>query len=491
MRTIALMLSALTLIVAMAAARDSSETALGPHIKPCRQGHTKIAALCGTFGVYEDRKTRAGHVIELGITVLKAKHPNVDAIAYIEGGPGIPALPNAPFIADGDDPVLKAFAGTYDIIFVDNRGMGVSNPTRCNIAPYGNMAAYFLQIWPGGILSSCYKRYAKTSNPSAYNTNNAADDLDDVRTALGYRKLLLYGGSYGSFFSFIYIRRHEDRVKSAVLFGIQPPHFESLPGAPDGAQVALDDLVAKCAHDENCRSHFPQFSANFQAVLGRFRYGPVPMQVLNPKTKRMESVRLSKEVLVDRIRENLYSPDSAAFLPYIIERAYHRDYVPLGLMIDVWSQFLAHGQDAGTNLAYRCADLDPFISEAELKAQAARSFTGNLRVRAERRACAIWKVDPMPAAFNEPVRSGVPILMFEGSDDPVTPPKYAARAMATLPNAKLVLVRGAGHGVVTLCTNRLAIQFIRENSGTHIVAASCSAAFKAPQFETSMARWNY
>ena len=211
------------------------------------------------------------------------------------------------------------------------------------------MAAYFLQISPGEIVSSCYKRYAKTSNPSAYNTNNAADDLDDVRTALGYRKLLLYGGSVPARFSplstFAGMRTESE---STVLFGIQPPHFESLPGAPDGAQVALDDLVAKCAHEGNCRSHFPQFSANFQAVLGRFRYGPVPMQVLNPKTKRMESVRLSKEVLVDRIRENLYSPDNAAFLPYIIERAYHRDYVPLGLMIDVWSQFLSrHRAGAG------------------------------------------------------------------------------------------------------------------------------------------------
>lgn len=490
MRTIALALSALALIVAIVAAGcDTSKTTVGPRLKLCRQGRTKAAATCGTFGVYEDRETHAGRVIQLGVIVLKAKHPSVDAIAYIEGGPGVPALPDAPFIADGDDPVLKAFQHSYDIIFVDDRGMGVSNPTKCNISPYGNMAAYFRQIWPDGILSNCYKRYAKTSNPSAYNTNNAVDDLDDVRTALGYRKLVLYGGSYGSFFSFIYIRRHEDRVKSAVLFGIQPPHFESLPGAPDGAQVALDDLAAKCARDKSCREHFAQFAAHFQAVLGRFQYGPVSMEILNPKTKHLENVRLSKEVLVDRIREALYSPDTAAFLPYIIERAYRFDYVPLGRMVDVWSQFLAQGQDAGTNLAYRCAEFDPFISEAELRTQAAHSFTGDLRVRAERRACAIWRVDPMPGAFNDPVRSTVPILMLEGSDDPVTPPKYAARAMATLPNATLVLVRGAGHGVATPCTNRLAIQFIREGSATHVTASSCNAAFKTPPFQTSMAKW--
>jgi hypothetical protein len=112
-------------------------------------------------------------------------------------------------------------------------------------------------------------------------------------------------------------------------------------------------------------------------------------------------------------------------LPYIIEQAHRGDYVPLGQMVDLWSQFLARGQDAGTNLAYRCAEFDPFLSEANVRQQAADSFTGDLRIRAERRACAIWKVDPMQAAFNDPLRSSVPILMVNGSDDPVTPPRYA------------------------------------------------------------------
>jgi len=490
MRTVVVAFLTLALIAAIAAAADTSgQITLGPHLEPCGIGHTKAAAMCGRFGVYEDRETHTGRIIQLGIIVLKAKHPHGDAIADIEGGPGVPTLPDASFVADGDDLVLKAFLHSYDLIFVDNRGMGVSNPTKCNIAPYGDMGAYFLQIWPDSILSDCYKRYAKASNPSAYNTNNAVDDLDDVRAALGYRSLVLYGGSYGSFFSFVYIRRHHNKVKSAVLYGIQPPHFESLPGAPDGAQVALNDLIVKCAGDAKCRRHFPQFAAHFRAVLARFQYGSVSMQVLNPRTKHMQHVFLSKEVLVDRIREILYSSGTAAFLPYIIEQAYQFDYVPLGRMIDIWSQFLAHGQDAGTNLAYRCADLDPFISEAEVQAQAAHSFTGDLRLRAERRACAIWKVDPMAAAFNDPVRSDIPILMLEGSDDPVTPPKYAMRALATLPNAKLVIVRGAGHGADTSCTDRLAIEFIRESSATHVATSSCNATFKTPPFETSMAKW--
>ena len=62
------------------------------------------------------------------------------AIAFIEGGPGVPTVLDAPWVADGDDPVLAAFKSNYDILFVDNCGMG-SNPTRCNISPYGDIAA--------------------------------------------------------------------------------------------------------------------------------------------------------------------------------------------------------------------------------------------------------------------------------------------------------------------------------------------------------------
>jgi pimeloyl-ACP methyl ester carboxylesterase len=464
-------------------------TQTGLHMTACTQGHRKAAAECGTFGVYENRAAHSGRIIPLAVVVLKAKHPSRDAIAFIEGGPGVAAVPDAPFVADGDDPVLAPFRDTYDMLFVDNRGMGTSNPTGCNISPYSDIAAYFLQIWPTQILSGCYKRYAAHSDPSAYNTNNAVDDLDDVREALGYRKLLLYGGSYGSFFSFVYIRRHPDRVKAAVLEGIAAPHFQPFPGAPDGAQTALDDLAAKCSKNVPCRTTFPLFMEHFRALLARFANGPVLITVRNTKTKQLQPVRLSKEVLVDRVRETLYEPDAAAFVPYIVERAYHFDYVPLGRMIDVWSQFIARGQDAGTNLAYRCADFDPFISDAELQAASRASFTSDLRVRAERQACAIWKVTPMPAAFNDPVRSSLPILMLDGSDDPVTPPKYAAGALRYLSNAKLVLVRGAGHGVFTACTNRIMIAFIRDGLIKNVRASACSAAFTAPPFATSMAKW--
>ena len=186
-------LATLVLLSTTGAAGGAVEPKLGLSVKPCILGKMNVPALCGTFGVYENRAARSGRIIELGVAVLKAPHPRGDAIAFIEGGPGQPTVVDAAWIADDHDLVLKAFRKNYDVVFVDNRGMGVSNPTHCNISPYSDMPAYFLQIWSDGIISGCYHRYARTSNPSQYNTNNAVDDLDAVREALGYRKLVLYG----------------------------------------------------------------------------------------------------------------------------------------------------------------------------------------------------------------------------------------------------------------------------------------------------------
>ena len=467
-----------------------AEAALGLHLTPCVQGHAKIPAECGSFGVYEDRAAGSGRIISLQLVVLKAKHPAHRAIALIAGGPGQSAVAAAPFIADGRfAKELSALRDGYDVLFVDNRGMGGSNSFACDFAPPAQPGVYFRQLWPDALVSACRKKSAATSNPNLYETNDAVDDLDDVRAALGYPRLVLDGSSYGTLFSFVYMRRHPDRVESAVLDAAFAPHFQPLPGAPAGAQAALNDLIAKCRRDAVCRSHFPAFAQHFDALVRRFDRGPLSVPVRNAATKRTEMVLLSKEVFVDRLRQVLYDPENAASVPFVVERAYHADYAPLGRVVNVVSLGLAHALDWGAFLSYTCADETPFISEDHVKAEAAHSFARDLRLRAQQKACSIWHVPAAPPNFNDIVRSAAPILIVSGSDDPATPPRYAAQALPYLPNAKRVLVRGAGHATETSCTGRLIVQFVRARSAKGLDVSRCSAAFTVPHFDTSLAGW--
>jgi pimeloyl-ACP methyl ester carboxylesterase len=488
-------LTAISLAIAITAIADGAARAatppqLGLHLTPCTQGQSKAPADCGTYGVYENRATRTGRVIDLAVIVLRAKHETHQAVAVIAGGPGESATPFAGYILDGYfGKELMALRDRYDLLFVDDRGMGASNPFSCDFAPAGDPKSYFLKLWPDQLLSGCRAKIAATHDPSFYNTNNTVDDLNDVRAALGYPRIVLDGGSYGTFFSLVYMRRHPSSVESVILDGVSAPHFQPLPGSPDGAQQAMDELIAACKHDATCHANFPAFPQQFNAVLQRLDKSTLPVSVMNPATKRTETVQLSKAVFVDAIRHTLYAPQGAAYLPYVIDRADRRDYAPLGQMIATVTQGINQGLDLGANLSYSCADWMPFIDPKQVADAAVNSFAGDLRIRAQQHACSVWNVPPMPSSFNDPVHSSLPVLMISSSNDPGTPPRYGEAALRYLPNAREVLVKGGGHAADTPCTERLIVEFVRAGSAKGLDVAQCTATFAMPPFAKSMKGW--
>lgn len=464
---------------------------LGLHVHPCVQGRGKAPAQCGTFGVYEDRTAKSGRIISLNVVVLKAKHqPARGTIAEIAGGPGEAATEFAGFLVDGDlGKAPLALHADYDFIFMDDRGMGGSNPFPCDLAPRNDPALYFKELFPNALVAACAQKSAATHVLKDYNTNNAVDDLDDLRAALGYRKIILDGGSYGTMFSLVYMRRHPDHVESAVLDAVAPPGFQPVPGEPMGAQVALDGLIRKCKSDASCHAHYPDFASNFNALVQQLDLGPITVPVRIPMTKKVENVALSKEVFVDEVRHVLYNPFASSYIPYVIDSAHHGNYAPLGRMINTVSLGFASDLNMGAYLVYSCQDMMPFITPGQLGQAREHSFASDLRYRAQQHACAILNLPPMPPSFNEPVHSNAPVLMILGSDDPATPPQYGKAALRYLPNGRAVLVTGGAHGADTPCTDKLRIAFIHAASAKGLDVSKCTSTFKLPPFATSMKGW--
>jgi pimeloyl-ACP methyl ester carboxylesterase len=431
--------------------------------------------------VYEDRAAKAGRSIPIHFMVIKAKHASHHAIAFNPGGPGGPAIADAPFFTDGPLGILR---DQDDILLVDNRGTGESAPQQCDFAPPAHPELYFMQLWPDTLVKACRDRLAAHANLSLYSSSVAADDLDDVRAALGYEKLALFGGSYGTRFYLVYVRRHPGRVESIVLDGVAPPHFYILPlPMAAGAQVSMKNLIAACKADATCARHFPSFGAHFADLVSRFDAGPVVVPLQNP-ANRGRSVRLSKEVFAEAVRHALYS-DNAAYIPVVVERAYHGDYAALASLVDqVTRQFAVNGTP-GLNLSVTCAEDIPFVTETEVVRTSANSFEGDARVRAQQRACRIWNVRSVPKTFIDPVRTNLPIFMISGSDDPATPPSYAKQALPLLPNARMMLVKGASHqSDYPPCVYRAVASFIRSRSASQLDLEHCAAAYRRPAFAT-------
>jgi pimeloyl-ACP methyl ester carboxylesterase len=255
-----------------------------------------------------------------------------------------------------------------------------------------------------------------------------------------------------------------------------------------GAQTALDDLVVKCRRDARCNAHFPAFGPHFYALLARFKGGWLPVKLPDEETGGTRELELSKQVFVDTVRHVLYDPYVASYLPYVVEQAYRGDTTSLARVINVTILGLAGELDDGAFLSYSCAEQLPFLSEVRIAAAAAHSFAGDLRIRAQQRACAIWNVTAKPPADNGIVRSTVPIFMISGSDDPGTPARYATDALPYLPNARQLIVRGAAHTPESPCIDAMTVQFVRAQSARNLELDKCAAVpFAFPAFKTSTA----
>jgi len=247
------------------------------HAVPCTTGRRKIASLCGSLRVYEDRAARSGRTIDIGFIVLKAKHPTHRAIFFNPGGPGASSTALAGFAADGDvEPYIARLLDRYDAVFIDDRGMGKSHALTCDdLWSTRHRAEYFRELWPEAPLRACRARLAETANLSLYATPYAIEDIDAVRAALGYPRIALSGGSGGTQLYLAYARRYPAHVESLLLQGVAPPHFLLIPlEDAHGAQVAMDHVIASCRDDAGCRRSFPSLGAHFAALVRRFDRGP-------------------------------------------------------------------------------------------------------------------------------------------------------------------------------------------------------------------------
>ena len=191
-----------------------------------------------------------GRTIDLKIVLLPALGADAqpDPLFFLAGGPG----QGAAQMGRGRCASCSAASqANRDIVLVDQRGTGKSQPARLQAGR--RLAAGADRVGRGRRSSACAKCLAGyDADPRLYTTTIAMDDLDDVRAHLGYDRINLYGGSYGTRAALVYLRQHDDRVRSVVLDGVAPPDMRLPLFMARDAQRALDKLLADCAADRRC-----------------------------------------------------------------------------------------------------------------------------------------------------------------------------------------------------------------------------------------------
>jgi pimeloyl-ACP methyl ester carboxylesterase len=391
-----------------------------------------LAARCGTLSVPENRAVPAGRTISLRIVVLPAtmKRTHNDPFVYLAGGPGGAATQLTAVVAG----IWFELRADRDILLVDQRGTGGSNALACapptgEVSTAAELTAY---------VQSCTAALA--GDASQYGTGAAMDDLEAVRKALGYGKLDLYGISYGATAGQVFLRRHPGSVRTVVLDGATLLDVPFLGRFASNGQRALDLIAARCAARSACARAFPTWRADLLPLLARLQAAPVTVQVGG-------SPVVVNDVTVAGVVQSMTRSDStAASVPLLVSRAAAGDYsvlaanltppAPPDLSIMPWS--------------IECNEpwmgSDPVAAAADGKGTYLERLVA-LNLASNQAVCAGFPTRAEAAEQWTRVSSGVPALALVGGADPQDPIGNIAGLQDVMPNARIVVAPGMGHGV--------------------------------------------
>ncbi|HEV8041973.1 MAG TPA: alpha/beta hydrolase [Bryobacteraceae bacterium] len=432
-------------------------------LNPC--GSNDGQGLCGTFEVYENRATQLGRKIPLHILILPAfaEKPAPDPVFGFAGGPGQSAAETFPLVT-----AMVSLRQTHDLVFIDQRGTGKSNPLPC---PVDDADAQMFLNGSGAStvkdLPACRKELETTADLAQYTTSYSADDVDDVREALGYDKIDLLGGSYGTLAALVYARRHGQHVRAMVLEGVAPPDYKlPLPFAKT-IQASLGHLFDDCAADPDCHQAFPNLKAEFEAVVKRLDAQPATFQ-LDSGPNKGQTVTLSRGAFVSALRPLLYQPAIVRQLPSIIHKAFENNLNPFATVAILMRRAVNQSIARGMAYSVGCSESIPFISEADIERETAGTYLGDFDVRLYQRNCSVWPHANVGKEFLEPVRSDVPALLITGAEDPATPPSLAAHAAEGLSRSRIVVIPHGTHLTASPCIDKIIVQFINQGSASGI-----------------------
>ena len=462
--------------------------------KPCvlggERGMPTVEAQCGSFEVAENPDAPDGRRIALGIAWLPASGKGggaEDPMFFLAGGPGQAATAVAPVI----ELALKDVRKQRDIILVDQRGTGGSNPLDCR-DPDGEP----LRIDPAdaadarateAFFAQCLRSLEGRADTRYYTTAHAIADLDAVRQALGAERINLIGGSYGTRVAQQYAMRYPQHTRSVVLDGVVPNRLVAGGEFARMLDRSLDRQGQLCAALPACKARFgDDLVARIRALEAGLRETPVEVGYRDPTTFAPGTDTLSGDTVVGLVHGVSYVPQLSALLPLVIDEAGDGRYRPLMSLAQLWSEQMEGAMNMGMQRSVVCAEdaprytPDPADADTLLGADAgARFFSG----------CEAWPTGEVADDFTRPYGGDIPTLLLSGELDPVTPPEYGEEVAKGLDNARHFALEGQGHGVMGVgCMPRLIAQFVESTDPQALDAGCLDSLGYVPPF-TSYNGW--
>jgi pimeloyl-ACP methyl ester carboxylesterase len=448
--------------------------------QPCRLKGVEHEALCGVVRRPLDPAMPQGVQIDVHYAVLPAlaRNKRNDPVFFFAGGPGQAAVRMA-------GPLSKRYArfsNRRDLVFVDQRGTGLSAPLVCP----GDDERAALQPLADGLdeakrlerLTACRTTLQKLPHGDLrqYTTTIAMGDIDAVRAALGVEQINAIGASYGTRAVLEYQRQFPQRVRRAVIDGVAPPDMVlPVSFSPDN-QTAMEAVLAGCQAQDACKKRYPNLRAEWQQLL---RSLPLTATVTHPLTGREERLTITRDQVLNAVRLPLYVPMLAAGLPGAIHDAAQQRFAPL-LGLASAMDGPGAGLATGMHLSVVCAEDAPRMAEAK---EAPGADFGKLQAEFYAQACANWPRGQVSDAFYRIGAAPAATLVLSGGADPATPPRHGERVAKLLgAKARHVVVPQAGHGTLSLaCMRDAVVRFVDAATDDEALKVDASCAAHMPR----------
>jgi pimeloyl-ACP methyl ester carboxylesterase len=459
--------------------------AAGLELEDCRisvgPGHPGTKARCGTLLRPENPDDPASTGIEIRVAVVPALNlnPAPDPFVPIAGGPGQGTVEFYMRIRGA----LEGVRRNRDILLVDQRGTGESSRMDCPIDDDALLFETEFSVEDTlDYIEECLEDLPQ--DPRYFTTSVAVTDLEAVRQALGYTALNLYGVSYGSRVAQHFARRYPAVTRSVVIDGVVPPQIALGPEIATESQKAVDNILARCAEDEQCSAAFPDIEAGFAALVAELREAPVEVTVPHPNTGRLQTVTFGAGQFAGAVRLLAYNPNTIALLPLFIDEARKGNFVPLAAQFMLTALAMGDALAIGMHNAVMCTEDLPFLDRATVDdAAIAASYMGSFQLETLEAICSIWPAGPIDPDFKTPLATDIPFLLLSGDADPITPPRYAEMAAVDLANATHLIGKHQGHGqIVVGCMGRIVADFVESADPAGLDSECMERSFVTPFF---------
>lgn len=411
---------------------------------------------CGYLTVRENRDQTGEQHIKLFVAVVhsRSEQPLPDPVVFLHGGPGGSAVLATTSIARD----VHGLLADRDLVVFDQRGAGFSEPSldcpEFHEQVYPHLAELLTPDEMGAVaeeaLLACYRRLTGDGiDLTAYHSAASAADVNDLRLALGYDQVNLFGVSYGTRLALTMMRDFPHAVRSAVLDSSVPLEADLHAEHAAGRQRAFDLLFSRCAASPACNDAFPDLGNRFYALVDSLDEEPLSVRLRSPAEAESFTVMVTGNQLISALFFAMYDSWSIPHLPKRLAELERgnisnwRNHLTFAIFLQDW---ISTGARAAImcNEEFAFSSGEPYTTTAHPREE--EYVAWSIAVFSD--DCALWQLPGGPAIENEPVRSDIPTLVLAGEYDPITPPHWGQQVAGTLDNAYYYEFQGVAHGVV-------------------------------------------